>query len=84
MTKFHHSPLSSDRIQRVLRALQQAGSAGMTTFALNEACASTRVSSDISEARACGVQIECIFVGTNENGRRVHRYRLAEDQGRLL
>lgn len=81
MSTFHHSPLSSDRIQRVLAALADAP-LGLTTLELNAATGSTRASSDVSEANAALREagelhrIECEFVGTNENGRRVHRYRL--------
>jgi hypothetical protein len=76
MTTFHHSPITADRIQRVITALKAAGPDGLTTLALNEATGSTRSSSDASETRACGVPIVCQYQGKSANGRRVYRYKL--------
>lgn len=78
MSTFHHASIDSDRIQRIVEALRGAGNAGLTTIQLNDICGSTRASSDVSEARACGYPIECQYQGKSESGRRVHRYRLVE------
>lgn len=76
MTPRHHNAkASSDRIQRVLRALSQAGSTGITTIQINELCNSTRASSDVSEARAAtGLVLPCRYDGLGTTGRRVYRY----------
>lgn len=73
---FHASPLTSDRIQRVLTVLRQRPA---TTLELNELCGSTRASSDVSECRANGCVINAEYVGTNETGRRVYRYHLVSE-----
>ncbi len=73
---FHASPLSSQRMQKLLAALR---SGPCTTMKLNELCQSTRASSDVSEARANGAIIACTYLGTNENGRRVHLYTLISE-----
>jgi hypothetical protein len=75
---FHHSQLKCDRLQKVVEALREAGSNGLTTLQINELCCTTRGASDVSEARACGVDITCEYVGLTKNGRRLHRYYLAE------
>lgn len=77
-TTFHHAPLESDRIQRVITALRQAGEAGVTTMGLKELCNSTRAASDVSEARACGVPIRCEYAGQSVTGRKIYRYRLGD------
>lgn len=84
MNTFHHSPLSSDRLQRVLRALMDAHDAGLTTTQLNELTNSTRGASDASELRAAlrerqtGLDVACDYVGLSQAGRKVFRYRLIE------
>ena len=73
---FHHSSLESGRMQKLLRYLESVGDIGATTMQICQACQTTRASSDISELRANGVEIEDQFDGTNENGRKIYRYRL--------
>lgn len=80
---FHHSTLDSDRIQKVLAALRQAGDRGLTTLELNQITGSTRSSSDCSELRYCGVDVYCSFEGTTGTGRRVYRYRLGVEKFQL-
>ena len=84
MKTFHHSTLESPRIAKLLAHLEAKGEQGATTLELCEQCISTRASSDVSELRACLVDsprwIETVFEGTNENGRRVHRYILRQRQ----
>ena len=84
MTTFHHAQLDSSRIQRIITALRNAGSAGCTTMDLNQLCNSTRASSDVSEARSCGVAIDCEYMGLSDAGRKVYRYRLGTGQQSLL
>lgn len=74
----HHSDLKCDRLQRLMTALEQAGTGGLTTMQLNEICSSTRSSSDVSELRACGVAVVCEYCGLTDNGRRLHKYYLAQ------
>lgn len=81
---FHKSPLSADRLQKALRALQAAGERGLTTRQGNELCESTRFASDASELRANGVPVVCEYERETANGRKVWRYRLVEPQGMLL
>ena len=76
MTTFHHAQADSDRIQRIVNALREAGQAGLTTIQLNYNCGSTRASSDVSEARACGYPIQCHYQGQTESGRKIYRYTL--------
>ena len=76
MKTFHHSKLTSPRLQKLLAYLQECSLRGCTTLEIAQACCSTRPSSDCSELRANGVQIETQFEGTNENGRRIYRYTL--------
>lgn len=78
MNTFHHGTLESPRLAKLLAYLKQRGDDGATTLELAQGCYSTRPSSDVSELRANGVLIETLFEGVNENGRRVHRYRLIE------
>jgi hypothetical protein len=79
---FHAASIKSDRIQRVIKALQQAGRRGLTTLKLGKLCGSTRPSSDKSEAnqalRKAGDDryISCRYVGKTENNRRLHVYKL--------
>ena len=75
---FHHSGIDSSRIQRIVQALRGASHWGMTTLELNESCGSTRASSDVSEARACGMPIECEYHGKSANGRKIYRYFLRQ------
>jgi hypothetical protein len=78
MGTFHHSPLTSPRMVKLIAFLHERGASGATTLEICQACCSTRASSDVSEARANGVRFVEKFEGTNENGRRVTRYFLAE------
>lgn len=78
MKTFHHSSLESPRLKKLLAFLRDRGAAGATTLEICQHCTTTRASSDVSEARACGVAIVDKFEGTNENGRKIFRYILAE------
>ena len=69
---------TSKKLQRVLAFLQLCASRGATTWEINQACNSTRASSDISELRYNGIQIDCIPEGVNENGAQVNRFILRE------
>jgi hypothetical protein len=75
---FHHSTLESPRLAKLRAFLRAQGAAGATTLQITQACTTTRASSDVSELRACGVAVVDRFEGTNENGRKVFRYFLAE------
>ena len=75
---FHHATTDSDRIRRIWAALRHSKEAGMTTAELNLACGSTRASSDVSEARANGIDIVCRYIGLTKSGRRLHKYWLKE------
>jgi hypothetical protein len=75
---FHHSSLDSPRLAKLLAFLRERGASGATTLELCQACCSTRASSDVSEARACGVRFVEKYEGKNSNGRRITRYFLAE------
>ena len=85
MNTFHHASIDSDRIQRIIKALSDAGRSGLTTIQLNDICGSTRASSDVSEVRSCGIPIRCKYEGQTDSGRRVFRYRLvSQEQPELL
>ena len=76
---FHAASLArSKKLQRVLAFLRERGASGATTWEINQACQSTRSSSDISELRFNGIQIDCIPEGVNENGAQVNRFVLME------
>ena len=75
-TTFHHSSLESPRIQKLLAFLKERGQQGATTMEIAVNCASTRPASDVSELRACGIEVQTDFVGTNANGRKVFKYSL--------
>ena len=78
MNTFHHSGIDSSRIQRIVQALRGAGETGMSTMDLAVACGTTRASSDVSEAKACGMPIECEYHGKSANGRKIYRYFLRQ------
>lgn len=61
-----------------MAALRAAGLRGLTPLEINAQCNSTRATSDISEVRAHGFNIEKSFDGTTESGRKVWRYVLIE------
>ena len=73
---FHHSSLDSPRLKKLLAFLQERGGSGATTFEITQQCQTTRASSDVSELRANGIAVEDSFEGTNENGRKIFRYRI--------
>ena len=75
---FHHSTLESPRLAKLLTFLRERGASGATTMQICHACQTTRASSDVSEARACGVKFVEKYEGLNQNGRKVTRYFLAE------
>ena len=73
----HHANIQrSERLRRVLAALSSGQ--WITTMALGYAAKSTRPSSDVSELRHSGVEVDCEYVGPSETGARVHKYRLAK------
>jgi hypothetical protein len=51
---------------------------GRTPIEINAICGTTRASSDVSELRQNGVDIEKEFLGTTPSGRKVFAYRLAK------
>ena len=73
---FHHGSLETPRLKKLLDYLRLRGTQGATTMDIALACATTRASSDVSEARANGVEIMVIDEGLNENGRRITRFIL--------
>jgi len=73
------SPLASSRIQKPLAALRAAGLRGLTPIEINAQCGSTRATSDLSELKQWGFNIEKTFDGTTEAGRKVWRYVLIEE-----
>jgi hypothetical protein len=77
MKTFHHSTLESPRLAKLLAFLRQRGQHGATTFEITAECLTTRASSDISELRANGIQVDCSCEGMTETGRKINRYKLA-------
>lgn len=75
---FHAATLESNRVQKLLSLLRAVREKGATTLQINEACGSTRASSDVSELRANGVAVVCRHDHTTDSGRRVHRFWLEE------
>ena len=65
---------------KLIAALKSAGGKGLTTIEINERCQTTRASSDISELRQNGVEVQVDFNGTSQNGRKVYRYSLWQPQ----
>jgi hypothetical protein len=80
---FHKSPLSAERMQKLLFFLRGRGATGATTLDINEHCASTRASSDVSELRANGQRVVMAYEGKTANGRKLHRYFLIEEKHEL-
>jgi hypothetical protein len=73
----HNAKLeTSDRLKRLHEFLVKRGEHGATTAEIQEETRSQAVHSDVSELRACGYDIHCAYVGTNEAGRKVYLYRL--------
>lgn len=75
---FHHASKDSPRIVKLVAFLRQRGTTGATSLEIADACTSTRPSSDVSEARACGIQVDCSYEGATETGRKIYRYRIYE------
>ena len=65
-------------MQKLLKFLRSRGAEGATTFEITVHCQTTRATSDVSELRANNVDIITAYEGENENGRKIHRYTLAE------
>jgi hypothetical protein len=80
----HASPLSSQRIQRILAVLRERGESGATTIELNQLTDSTRASSDISECRHVGCIIRADYCGLTDNGRKCWRYVLVSEPGKAV
>lgn len=74
--KIHAGSLDSPRIQAFVQALREAGAAGMTTKELIGKTGRCAINSIASEARACGLTIDCKYERTTQGGDRVYRYRL--------
>lgn len=72
----HNASLESDRLQRVLDVLRNAGCDGATTLDISKKANVLAVSSVVSELRACGVAVNCQFEGMGENKSKIYRYRL--------
>jgi hypothetical protein len=73
---FHAASLDSPRLQKLLNFLRDRKSVGATTFEITVNCQTTRASSDVSELGKNGVDIETIYEGKNESGRKIYRYIL--------
>lgn len=75
--KIHYAKLSdSPRLQRVLKALEDAGMVGLTTREIilkAEVCA---VNTAIAELRSNGIKILCKPQGHSPSGANVYRYML--------
>lgn len=75
---FHAATMASNRMQKLYSFLLAVKGKGATTMEINEACMSTRASSDISELNRNGHETVCRLDHVSENGRRVHRFWLKE------
>lgn len=75
---FHAATMESNRMQKLYSFLLAVKHKGATTMEINDACASTRASSDISELNRNGHETVCRLDHTTETGRRVHRFWLKE------
>jgi hypothetical protein len=76
---FHHGTLESQRLKNLLEFIRGRGRRGVTPMDMIANCGTTRPTSDISELRANGVAIYCDFERCTETGRKVFRYRVAEE-----
>jgi hypothetical protein len=77
-TGIHYAALSTPRMQRALKALEDAGLMGLTTrewIAKANICACNSVA---SELRRCGVNVICSYDGRRPQGSSIFRYRLAK------
>ena len=66
----------SSRLQATLLALTRAGARGLTTHALADATGSMACHSDVSELRANGIAVTCVYEGRTHNGRKIYRYTI--------
>lgn len=67
-------PERSLRLTRTLRYLNSCAGYGCTTAQLQAATASMAPSTDVSELRQSGYQIDCKNEGMSVQGRRIYRY----------
>ena len=61
---------------KLMAALENAGANGLTPIEINEQCQTTRASSDISELRQNGVELQVDYAGLSASGRKIFRYSL--------
>jgi hypothetical protein len=73
---FHNASLDSPRIQKLVAFLKERGSMGATSIEISDHCCTPRSASDVSEARACGLDIVASYEGKSDTGRKIYRYRL--------
>jgi hypothetical protein len=79
---------TSERLQRTLRALREAGPRGMTTLELQRATGNLNPHSDVAEIEddinkvgKTRYGISCVLERITGEGRRIHRYTLRIDPG---
>lgn len=66
----------SARLRDLLAYLRRAGTRGSTTMQIQSDLGMCAVSAAVSEIRASGYVIDCIYVGRSDTGRRIWRYEL--------
>lgn len=85
----HADPEKSSRLRGILKMLIVRGAQGATTAELQQVNNNMAPGTSVSEIRACGYGIECIYENTSPDGRKTYRYflrssplpRSAEGQG---
>lgn len=81
MGKMHAGRLgASERVDELDKFLRQFGLEGATTWSIQDSlriCAASTVVSELRmRLKERGETVERLYDGVNENGRRVHRYRI--------
>jgi len=68
----------SRRLSSLLTFLRQRGAEGATSAEIRDRTGSVAPGTDVSELRANGHSVACVFQGVTASGRKVYRYTLEE------
>ncbi|GEM_PF-5446528 len=72
----HAAPEKSSRLRGILAMLIVRGAQGATTAELQRVNNNMAPGTSVSEIRACGYGIECLYENTSADGRKTYRYFL--------
>lgn len=85
MTGFHAPNIATSKMLQELRDFIGAfGDPGCTSMEIFNRFQVLNPAREVSALRKNGINVQCDYERTNENGKRIYRYRLIRDgQGRL-